>query len=206
MVTTYPTSFDEVSYSLEDEAPDEVKKETKVKREPMMIDMGERRLREKEKDKMKETNEQKRKEHQEELARQKRLEAEARFKKARESKSGVGEAKAPVEDVVAYSTASQFPTDALPHKIYVDPKHETVLLPVYGVLVPFHISYIKNASKTDEELRINFVAPGAPIMGTKQSGMKENVAYIREMTYKCVDAKSVLRVVLYLFLLNHFLL
>jgi nucleosome binding factor SPN SPT16 subunit len=42
----------------------------------------------------------------------------------------------------------------------VDNKHESVLLPIYGILVPFHILMIKNASATQENehhfIRINF--------------------------------------------------
>ena len=38
-------------------------------------------------------------------------------------------------------------------------KAEAILLPIYGYIVPFHISTVKNASKTDEYLRINFVTP-----------------------------------------------
>ena len=47
----------------------------------------------------------------------------------------------------------------------VDGKAETVLIPVFGGLVPFHISAIKNVAKNEESgltyLRINFVAPTA---------------------------------------------
>ena len=47
----------------------------------------------------------------------------------------------------------------------VDGKAETVLVPVFGTLVPFHISMIKNISKTEEAgvtyMRVNFVAPTA---------------------------------------------
>ena len=46
----------------------------------------------------------------------------------------------------------------------VDRKALTVILPVYGFAVPFHINTIKNASKQDEGdytyLRINFQTPG----------------------------------------------
>lgn len=46
-------------------------------------------------------------------------------------------------------------------QILVDVKAEALLLPIYGYLVPFHISIVKNASKTDDYLRINFVTPTA---------------------------------------------
>ena len=53
------------------------------------------------------------------------------------------------------------------HQTFVDGKQEAVLIPIHGRLVPFHISTVKNVSKSEEGgwtfLRINFVAPGASI-------------------------------------------
>jgi nucleosome binding factor SPN SPT16 subunit len=58
-------------------------------------------------------------------------------------------------------------------QIYVDTRRDTVLLPVYGVMVPFHISTIKNVSKNEDDLRINFIAPGAPMaFGQKLLGVR----------------------------------
>jgi nucleosome binding factor SPN SPT16 subunit len=41
-----------------------------------------------------------------------------------------------------------------------------VILPIYGLAVPFHLSTLKNLSKSDEgdyvSLRFNFVTPGQP--------------------------------------------
>ena len=49
-------------------------------------------------------------------------------------------------------------------QIFVDRKAQTVILPIHGFAVPFHINTIKNASKNDEGdftyLRINFQTPG----------------------------------------------
>lgn len=46
----------------------------------------------------------------------------------------------------------------------MDKKALTVVLPIHGYAVPFHINAIKNASKNDEAehvyLRINFQTPG----------------------------------------------
>ena len=48
-----------------------------------------------------------------------------------------------------------------------DRKYETVILPLFGMAVPFHISMIKNISQTVEGpytyLRINFFHPGSSI-------------------------------------------
>jgi nucleosome binding factor SPN SPT16 subunit len=37
--------------------------------------------------------------------------------------------------------------DAVTQKICVDTRRDSLLLPIYGVLVPFHISTVKNVSK-----------------------------------------------------------
>ncbi len=46
----------------------------------------------------------------------------------------------------------------------MDRKAQTVVLPVHGYAVPFHINTIKNVSKNDEGeftyLRVNFQTPG----------------------------------------------
>ena len=53
---------------------------------------------------------------------------------------------------VAYKTTSQLPNNDEVRKlrIYVDRTAEAVVLPIYGIPVPFHISMIKNVSVTVE--------------------------------------------------------
>ena len=58
-------------------------------------------------------------------------------------------------------------------QIVVDQRNESIILPVFGLAVPFHISTLKNVNKTDEGeytyLRINFLTPG------QASGKKEDM-------------------------------
>ena len=58
-------------------------------------------------------------------------------------------------------------------QIVVDLKNETIVLPVFGFAVPFHISTLKNATKTEEGeyiyLRLNFLTPG------QATGKKEDM-------------------------------
>lgn len=46
----------------------------------------------------------------------------------------------------------------------MDRKAQTIILPVHGFVVPFHINTIKNVSKNEEGeftyLRVNFQTPG----------------------------------------------
>ena len=65
--------------------------------------------------------------------------------------------------VNAYRNASQLPykqSEIQELKIYVDKGHETVILPIFGVPTPFHISTLKNLSSSVEGdytyLRLNF--------------------------------------------------
>jgi nucleosome binding factor SPN SPT16 subunit len=59
---------------------------------------------------------------------------------------------------------SEFPSDLRPCQLFVDRKTETLLVPIAGMHVPFHISTIKSVSKSEEGpvtfLRLNFYAPG----------------------------------------------
>ena len=49
-------------------------------------------------------------------------------------------------------------------QIYIDRKSQTVVFPIHGYAVPFHINTIKNVSKSEEAefttLRVNFQTPG----------------------------------------------
>ena len=84
---------------------------------------------------------------------------------------------------------------ALPsNQIVVDKRNHTVLLPINGAHVPFHIASIKNVSKTDEgeyvHLRINF-------NNTKQNFGKvyepakkfKDHVFIKEVSYRAKDSK-----------------
>lgn len=64
----------------------------------------------------------------------------------------------------SYVRESQVPTNVRDLKIHVDWKSQTIILPIYGRPVPFHINSYKNGSKNEEGeytyLRLNFHSPG----------------------------------------------
>lgn len=68
----------------------------------------------------------------------------------------------------------------------LDRKYETVIMPIYGIPVPFHISTIKNISQSVEGdytyLRINFFHPGAT-MGRAETAAFPNpeATFLKEM-------------------------
>lgn len=71
-------------------------------------------------------------------------------------------------------------------RFFLDKKYETVIMPVFGVPVPFHISTIKNISQSIEGdytyLRINFFHPGAT-MGRNEGGLypQPDATFVKEV-------------------------
>lgn len=108
-------------------------------------------------------SEEKRKEHQKELALQLNEKAKERLAK----QSGAKDVEKVRKNTVSYKNVNQMPRvpEVKELKLYVDQKYETVILPIYGIPVPFHISTIKNISQSVEGdytyLRINFFHPGS---------------------------------------------
>ena len=90
----------------------------------------------------------------------------------------------------------------------MDRKAQTVILPIHGFAVPFHINTIKNASKNDEGdftyLRVNFQTPGQ-LAGKKEDTVRQSynrvvqsltvcqpfedpdATFIRSVTYRSTD-------------------
>lgn len=108
-------------------------------------------------------SEEKRKEHQKELAVLLNEKAKERLAK----QSGAKDVEKVRKNTVSYKNVNQMPRvpEVKELKLYVDQKYETVILPIYGIPVPFHISTIKNISQSVEGdytyLRINFFHPGS---------------------------------------------
>lgn len=132
-----------------------------------------------------ETNtEEKRKQHQKELAQLLNEKAKERLSKQNESK----EVEKIRKNTASYKSMSQMPREPEVRelKLYVDKKYETVIMPVFGIPVPFHISTIKNISQSVEGeytyLRINFFHPGAT-MGRNEGGQFPNpeATFVKEL-------------------------
>eukprot|EP00041_Stephanoeca_diplocostata_P006881 m.95352 g.95352 ORF g.95352 m.95352 type:complete len:1037 (+) comp16590_c0_seq1:246-3356(+) len=73
-------------------------------------------------------------------------------------------------------------------RIFVDKRREAVVLPMFGMPVPFHISVIKNCAKIDEDehnaiLRVNFDVPGVTLK-PEYKARGEGHVYLKEMTYR----------------------
>ncbi|KAF8163125.1 FACT complex subunit SPT16 [Crassisporium funariophilum] len=92
----------------------------------------------------------------------------------------------------SYKGDGALPTEVDKLRIFVDRKAQTVVLPIHGFAVPFHINTIKNASKNDEGdftyLRINFQTPGQ-LAGKKEDTPFEDPdsTFIRSVSYRSPD-------------------
>lgn len=151
------------------------------------------------------SSEEKRKQHQKELA----VALNERAKERLEKQGGVKEAEKVRKSTVSYKSVNQMPRepevkelklyvgkfgiyffnflcDKFFFKRFIDKKYETVIMPIFGVPVPFHISTIKNISQSIEGdytyLRINFFHPGAT-MGRNEGGMypQPDATFVKEV-------------------------
>lgn len=137
--------------------------------------------------------EEKRKQHQKELAQQLNEKARERLEK----QDGIKETEKVRKNTVSYKSVNQMPREpeVKELKLYVDKKYETVIMPVFGIPVPFHISTIKNISQSIEGdytyLRINFFHPGAT-MGRNEGSMYQNPdsTFVKELTYRSTNTKE----------------
>ena len=139
--------------------------------------------------------------HQEELEDQMRTDALKRLQEHGDPTAGTSGAR---ETALAYRDPNAYPTATTSgvlklNQTHVDGKAETVLVPVNGRLVPFHISTIKNVVKHEHEgwmsLRIQFVAPGVTASFASQQAAlpaeaDEQSHFIREITLKAKVATN----------------
>lgn len=132
-----------------------------------------------------------RREHQKELAQKKQQEGLAQYSQAIGDANGVAQKK--FKKFESYKRDNQFPSRVADLQIVVDVKASTVVLPIIGRPVPFHINTIKNASKSDEGefsyLRINFLSPGQGV-GRKDDQPFEDPSahFVRSLTFRSTDA------------------
>lgn len=98
---------------------------------------------------------------------------------------------------VSYKSVNQMPKEpeVKELKIFVDKKYETVILPIFGIPVPYHISTIKNISQSVEGdytyLRINFFHPGSAL-GRNEGNVFPNpeATFLKEITYRSTNVKE----------------
>ncbi|XP_019874248.1 FACT complex subunit spt16 [Aethina tumida] len=138
------------------------------------------------------TSEEKRKEHQKELAAALNEKAKERLAK----QSGAKDVEKVRKNTVSYKNVNHMPRvpEVKELKLYVDQKYETVILPIYGIAVPFHISTIKNISQSVEGdytyLRINFFHPGSTMGKNDGVYQQPEATFVKEVTYRSTNTKE----------------
>ncbi|PHH88973.1 hypothetical protein CDD83_6809 [Cordyceps sp. RAO-2017] len=189
-----PTSADANSFFFKDDeeavpAPKKEKKDSRVGAVATK-NITNTRLRSERNTQVDDDSETKRREHQKELAAKKQKEGLARFAESTGGQNG-GEVKK-FKRFESYKREDQFPLKIKNLEIVVDAKNNTVVLPIMGRPVPFHINTIKNASKSDENdfafLRINFLSPGQGV-GRKDDQPFEDASahFVRSLTFRSTD-------------------
>ncbi|KAK4113921.1 SPT16-domain-containing protein [Canariomyces notabilis] len=135
--------------------------------------------------------EKRRREHQKELAAKKQKEGLIKYAESTADQNGVEVKKFKRFD--SYKRDNQLPAKVRDMGIVIDQKNATIVLPVMGRPVPFHINTIKNASKSDEGewsfLRINFLSPGQGV-GRKDEQPFEDASahFVRSLTFRSTDS------------------
>lgn len=189
-----PTSADANSFFFKDDeeeqpAPKKEKKDPRVGA-VATTNITSTRLRSERSTQVDEDAEQKRRQHQKELAAKKQKEGLARFAESTSGQNG-NEVKK-FKRFESYKREDQLPPRIKNMEIVVDSKNATVVLPILGRPVPFHINTIKNASKSDEGdyafLRINFLSPGQGIGRKDDQPFEDATAhFVRSLTFRSSD-------------------
>lgn len=144
----------------------------------------------------KQSAEAQRKEKQAELLRQKNEETLRRLTAAGGAAGAAGASTSgrAVSSIVAYRSVAEMPAvrDLV---ITTDQKAEAVLLPLYGLMVPFHISTIKAATSSNDSdhayVRITFNFSGAYEPALKFPAS----AFVKDLSFKVADPRRAARAV-----------
>ncbi|KAK4702875.1 FACT complex subunit SPT16, partial [Phenoliferia sp. Uapishka_3] len=132
-----------------------------------------------------------RKQHQKELATRRHENGLERF--SEDGVGGKGNREKQWRRFESYVRHDQLPESVSQQKIMVDARKNTVLLPINGFAVPFHIQTLKSVIKQEEGdftvLRFMFTTPGA-ITGKKEDTPFEDpsATFIRGLTYRSTDS------------------
>ncbi|KAH7278395.1 hypothetical protein KP509_38G039200 [Ceratopteris richardii] len=145
------------------------------------------------------TKEEVRRQHQAELARQKNEETARRL-----AAGGVGNGDRQgvmktTGDLIAYRNVDDIPYSK-ELMIQVDQKNESILLPVYGLMVPFHIVTVKSVTSQQDGghsyIRIIFNVPGAGYSPSDLASQKfPGAIYLKEVSFRSSDVRHTNQVV-----------
>ncbi|MQL95550.1 hypothetical protein Taro_028222 [Colocasia esculenta] len=192
-VLTSPCSkaVKDVAYSFNDDEEEEERPKRKAEATPMEVLPSKATLRS---DNQEMSKEELRRLHQAELARQKNEETARRLAGGGSgSGDGRGAARSSGE-LIAYKNVNDIP-QSRDLVIQVDQKNETILLPIYGSMVPFHISTVKSVNSNQDNrtctIRIIFNVPGGPFAPAPDANSlrNQNAIHLKEITFRSKDPR-----------------
>lgn len=140
-----------------------------------------------------------RRQHQAALARRKNEETARRLAGGGSEGTNRGPQK-PSGELIAYKNVNDLPPPR-DFMIQVDQKHEAILLPIYGKMVPFHIATVKSVSSQQDTsrtcyIRIIFNVPGAPFAQNDPNLQKfHDSIYVKEVSFHSKDPRHISEVV-----------
>ncbi|KAI5287492.1 FACT complex subunit spt16, partial [Ascosphaera atra] len=192
-----PTDMNSVSFYFGEEEPAKPKPKPDPSATILAKNITKTKLRAERSTQVDEGAEQRRREHQKELAARKTREGLERFAGTTGDENGTVQKK--FRRFESYKRENQLPSRVKDLSIYVDQKAATVIVPIMGRPVPFHINTIKNASKSDEGeysyLRINFLSPGQGVGRKDDQPFEDPTAhFVRNLTLRSKDASRLAQV------------
>lgn len=192
-----PLELGAVSFYFKDEDEEEASpQKTKAKKDPKVgavasSNVIKTKLRAERTKMVDEGAEARRRDHQKELAQKKQQEGLQTYSEATGDANGVAQKK--FKRFESYKRDNQFPSRVADLVIVVDVKSSTIVLPIMGRPVPFHINTIKSANKSDEGefsyLRINLLSPGQGVGRKDDQPFEDATAqFVRSLTFRSTDA------------------
>lgn len=141
-----------------------------------------------------------RQEIQKKLHEKRQQEGLARFSKA--DATDESELKPVFKRYESYVRESQIPSNVKDLKIHIDYKNHTIILPISGRPVPFHINSFKNGSQNEEGdytyLRLNFNSPGAGGANSRRTELPYEDSpdnhFVRSITFRSRDRQRMVDV------------
>ncbi|KAL3538330.1 hypothetical protein ACH5RR_001696 [Cinchona calisaya] len=141
-----------------------------------------------------------RRQHQAELARQKTEETIRRLAGGDSVTGNNRTSMRSSSELIAYKSVNDLPPPR-EMMIQVDQRNEAVLVPIYGIMVPFHVSTVKTVSSQQDTnrncyVRIIFNVPGTPFTPHDANSVKNQAAiFLKEVSFRSKDPRHISEVV-----------
>ena len=186
-----PIDLDSIEFFFQDDKPAPKKDEKPARTAIAQNNITKTKLRAERTTQVDEGADARRREHQKDLQEKLQKRGLEQYTESTGDQNGV--AKKKFKRFESYKRSDQLPSRAKDLSVFVDTKNSTLILPIMGRPVPFHINTVKNASTTHEGefvyLRINLLSPGQGV-GRKDDQPFEDASahFVRSLTFRSKDA------------------